>query len=263
MLASPSLLIATIFLTDEMPAMCWLAPEIPTAMYRSGVTTFPVSPTWFATGYHPRSHTARLAPTAPPSTSASSSSGLNPSGPPRPRPPLTTTFASSSRTPSAFAFPRWLLHYLRLARIVALRRLLGLRPDGCDLWRAVDDIPGSGASSVARALRQELVALYFKANAVHRDRRPEPLRQAWRHVPPHHCLSHQDHSGVHFSRDPDRDWHIRIALVLLENRVINHDHLARTERRRFLRQPFHARTEQGHGDRPAQPAADADQLRHD
>ena len=32
MLASASLLIDTIFLTEEIPAMCWLAPEIPTAM---------------------------------------------------------------------------------------------------------------------------------------------------------------------------------------------------------------------------------------
>src|SRR3989304_2186291 len=62
MVASGSLLMATMFLTCEMPAMCWLAPEMATAMYRSGVTTLPVRPTCVATGYQPRSHTARGAP---------------------------------------------------------------------------------------------------------------------------------------------------------------------------------------------------------
>ena len=32
MLASRSLSMATMFLADEHPAMCWLAPEIPTVM---------------------------------------------------------------------------------------------------------------------------------------------------------------------------------------------------------------------------------------
>src|SRR5260221_10640504 len=49
-------------------------------------------------GTQPASTTARLAPTAPPSAPARSSSSGKLSGPPMPRPPLTTTFASSSFT---------------------------------------------------------------------------------------------------------------------------------------------------------------------
>lgn len=40
-----SLLIATIVFESFMPARCWMAPEMPTAMYKSGATTFPVWPT--------------------------------------------------------------------------------------------------------------------------------------------------------------------------------------------------------------------------
>ena len=40
--ASGSLLIATITLLSFMPARCWIAPEIPTATYRSGATILPV-----------------------------------------------------------------------------------------------------------------------------------------------------------------------------------------------------------------------------
>jgi len=38
--AFESVLIATIVSDPFMPATCWTAPEIPTAMYTSGVTTF-------------------------------------------------------------------------------------------------------------------------------------------------------------------------------------------------------------------------------
>ena len=40
--ASPSLLIATIILLSFIPARCCIAPDIPTAIYKSGTTTFPV-----------------------------------------------------------------------------------------------------------------------------------------------------------------------------------------------------------------------------
>ena len=43
--ASASLLTATMHLESFMPARCWMAPEIPRAMYRSGATTLPVCPT--------------------------------------------------------------------------------------------------------------------------------------------------------------------------------------------------------------------------
>lgn len=46
--ASGSLLMATITLLSFMPATCWMAPLMPTAMYSCGATTLPVWPTWGA-----------------------------------------------------------------------------------------------------------------------------------------------------------------------------------------------------------------------
>src|SRR2546425_390030 len=43
----------------RMPARCWIAPEMPTAMYSDGLTVFPVCPTWSACARHPASTTAR------------------------------------------------------------------------------------------------------------------------------------------------------------------------------------------------------------
>ena len=43
--ASASMLMATIVLAAFIPAKCWIAPDIPTAMYRSGATILPVWPT--------------------------------------------------------------------------------------------------------------------------------------------------------------------------------------------------------------------------
>ena len=40
-----SVLTATMFLEEEHPAMCWLAPEIPNVRYRRGLTVLPVNPT--------------------------------------------------------------------------------------------------------------------------------------------------------------------------------------------------------------------------
>ena len=77
-----------------MPARCWMAPEMPAAMYSWGETVLPVWPTWNWCGYQPASVTARDAPTAAPSASASSSMILNPSADPVPRPPETTICAS-------------------------------------------------------------------------------------------------------------------------------------------------------------------------
>ena len=56
-----------------MPARCWIAPEMPEAMYSCGETVLPVWPTWLVCGYQPASTAAREAPTAAPSESASSS----------------------------------------------------------------------------------------------------------------------------------------------------------------------------------------------
>src|SRR3989442_8182415 len=98
MSASGSLFTATITLLDVIPAGCWMAPEIPSATYRSGVTVSPVCPTCSSFGRQPASVTAREAPTAPPSASASCSTRCQFSGPLRPRPPDTTTRASASET---------------------------------------------------------------------------------------------------------------------------------------------------------------------
>src|SRR3989304_2430428 len=101
MLASGSLLMATMVLAPDTPAMCWLAPERAMAMYRVGLTILPVRPICWGTGYQPRSQAARVAPVAPPRIVARSSSSLNASGLPMPRPPHTTASASSKRTPAA------------------------------------------------------------------------------------------------------------------------------------------------------------------
>lgn len=44
--ASASLLTATMTLESLIPAKCWMAPEIPNAIYNSGATIFPVWPTY-------------------------------------------------------------------------------------------------------------------------------------------------------------------------------------------------------------------------
>jgi len=38
---------ATIVREEDMPARCWMAPEIPMAKYTVGFTTLPVWPTWW------------------------------------------------------------------------------------------------------------------------------------------------------------------------------------------------------------------------
>src|SRR3954467_6441931 len=94
-----SLLIATITPELCIPTLCWIAPEIPHAMYSFGETVLPVCPTCVAYGYHPASTTARVAPTAPPSAFPHSSTSAKFSGPPSPRPPATMTSASSIEGP--------------------------------------------------------------------------------------------------------------------------------------------------------------------
>src|SRR5207253_6590067 len=68
MFASASRLMATTLRAPEMPAMCWTAPLMPMVMYRSGATVDPVKPTCNDGGTQPASVTARVAPTAAPST---------------------------------------------------------------------------------------------------------------------------------------------------------------------------------------------------
>lgn len=61
--ASGSLLIATIHLLSFIPAKCWIAPEIPTAIYNSGATIFPVCPICKSLEMNPASTAALVAPT--------------------------------------------------------------------------------------------------------------------------------------------------------------------------------------------------------
>src|SRR5690349_11215308 len=79
-----------------MPARCWIAPEIPEAMYSCGDTLLPVWPTWLVCGYQPASTAARDAPTAAPRESARASMTAKFSEPLTPRPPETTIAASVS-----------------------------------------------------------------------------------------------------------------------------------------------------------------------
>mmetsp|Transcript_15411 Transcript_15411/g.53525 ORF Transcript_15411/g.53525 Transcript_15411/m.53525 type:complete len:205 (+) Transcript_15411:221-835(+) len=102
--ASGSLLMHTIVLLSFMPARCWMAPLMPTAMYRSGATTLPVWPTCMSLGTNPASTAAREAPTAAPSLSASAYSISKFSPLFMPRPPLTTTRADDSSGRSLFVF---------------------------------------------------------------------------------------------------------------------------------------------------------------
>mmetsp|Transcript_54483 Transcript_54483/g.132233 ORF Transcript_54483/g.132233 Transcript_54483/m.132233 type:complete len:215 (-) Transcript_54483:449-1093(-) len=73
-----------------IPLKCWIAPEIPAAMYKSGATTFPVWPTCQSFGQKPASTAARDAPTAAPNLSANASRMGKFSPDLIPRPPLTT-----------------------------------------------------------------------------------------------------------------------------------------------------------------------------
>src|SRR5258705_9779526 len=83
-----------------MPTRCWIAPEMPHAMYSFGLTTWPDEPTWYSCGSQPASTTGRLAPIAPPSAFASGwiTSG-NFAGSPTPRPPDTMMSAFERSTP--------------------------------------------------------------------------------------------------------------------------------------------------------------------
>src|SRR3972149_116941 len=229
-----------------MPAMCWLAPEMPTAMYRSGVTTLPVRPICVATGYQPRSQTARLGPAAPPSRPASSSRDWNPSGPPTPRPPATTTVASSSRTPSTASLRR---------AVIRTRTESALRPAGPSpppRGNPVEAEAGGGAAAVAGTRRLELVAVERQLHAVHRHRRSQPRRQPRRQVSPHHRLTEQHDGGVGLLADTLRHRYVGVAHVILQHRVVHNDHLVSAEGGAVAGQRLHARAQQGAGHGAAQ-----------
>ncbi len=101
------MLIATIVSAPTIPTLCWIAPEMPQAMYSFGATVLPVWPTWAAYGYQPASTTARVAATSPPRAFARRSQSAKLSGPPSPRPPATSTSAwvMSTAPRSASSWP--------------------------------------------------------------------------------------------------------------------------------------------------------------
>src|ERR1035441_3059302 len=70
--AFSSLLIAITALDPFMPTRCWIAPEMPTAMYTLGETVWPELPTWRSMGSQPLSQMGRDAASSAPSASASS-----------------------------------------------------------------------------------------------------------------------------------------------------------------------------------------------
>src|ERR1039458_1045540 len=70
--AFSSLLIAITALDPFMPTRCWIAPEMPTAMYTLGETVWPELPTWRSLGSQPLSQMGRDAANSAPSASASS-----------------------------------------------------------------------------------------------------------------------------------------------------------------------------------------------
>ena len=86
----------TTFTFDELtPARCWIAPEIPIAMYKFDDTGLPVCPTCSPWGLQPKSETGFEHAVAPPRTSARFSTKCQFSGPFNPLPPETTISASA------------------------------------------------------------------------------------------------------------------------------------------------------------------------
>src|SRR5438093_1671591 len=97
---SGSVLIARIRFAALHPTMCWIAPLMPQATYRSGAIRRPVCPIWSECGPPPRLVPPRERPTPRFMSEASCSSCANPAAEPTPRPPPITTLASVRETPA-------------------------------------------------------------------------------------------------------------------------------------------------------------------
>ena len=89
-----SLFIATIYLESLIPAKCCIAPDIPQAIYNSGLTVVPVWPTWWELSIHPESTAALEAPISAPNLSANFFISSNPSAFFNPLPADTIILAS-------------------------------------------------------------------------------------------------------------------------------------------------------------------------
>src|ERR1051326_8964830 len=93
--ASLFVLMATMSFEPRMPAMCWICPDTPHAMYAFGLMAWPLSPIQCSSPSHFRSASmGRLQPTAPPGKHAAncSASLMSPCDL-KPRPTPTTTCA--------------------------------------------------------------------------------------------------------------------------------------------------------------------------
>ena len=143
------------------PTMCWIAPLMPHAMYRSGAIRVPVWPTCWACGRQPAEVTTRDTPTVPPSSAASSSSCAKPSALPTPRPPPTTTRASASEIAPSSA---------GTCEVTLTRKSRSVR-SGANAWTAAGGSGASGGRLRTRAARP---------SAGGSDRRAEPPRAGCR-----------------------------------------------------------------------------------
>ena len=87
-------------LEKATPDICWLAPEMPTAIYNSGATVLDVIPSCVSSSQYPSSQAPLVEPTAPDIMPANSSNLPQFSTLPIPLPPPITILASSNLTPS-------------------------------------------------------------------------------------------------------------------------------------------------------------------
>ena len=255
-----SLLIATITFELCIPTLCWIAPEMPQAMYSFGDTVFPVWPTCVAYGYQPASTTARVAPTAPPNAFASSSTSVKFSGPPSPRPPATITGASSIDGPSlsscawstiradvgeVFERDRCILHFRRAAGGVRVERAraeerdprLGLPADVHE-----DGVLQGGT------LADELAVLLHEVAEVPVQAGVEPGGKSRRDIRGEHGVA-EEHGVDALVADQLRE-HVdpRLRQRRLELRVVGDVDLRGAELARFVGEAAHARADDDTGD---------------
>src|SRR3712207_8882921 len=85
---------------SSIPAKCCIAPDIPQAIYRSGLTVLPVCPTCLSLPIQPASTLALEDVTSPPNSSASSFNTSKYSGLPIPLPPETRSEEHTSELQS-------------------------------------------------------------------------------------------------------------------------------------------------------------------
>jgi hypothetical protein len=144
-----------------MPARCWMAPEMPAAMYSFGAMILPVWPTCASAGASPASTAARVAPSAPPTApplpgrdAASARRRAKPAASRAPRPPATTHAAEPRSADVAAVVPA-----------SACRRRVRAE--------AATAAAAASAAAAARA-RRELLRTRARAVRTHLARRSPP-----------------------------------------------------------------------------------------